>query len=159
MTSNATLKLAEAVSFEFIKHRSLSLERLISLIYLCDWKHLLDYNSSITNTKWFITNNKIENPELLNELIKSKVFKFDDQKPDENINFSIKVQNRYEINSSEMNVCRHIVEALITLSDFKIETAVLSTYPFTQNGNRPLETLAEEYQPIYNERFPLPDIA
>lgn len=158
MITEKTLFLAETLAFEF-RDRLLSLDLLSNVTYLCDWKHLLDYKTQITDVNWKIMNGKVDSDRLLNILDTSGVLKHRLISCDSIVEFREVPRQRFDSATTEMDVVKHVSSALLTLSNFRIETAVISTYPFTQPIGKPLEILAEEYQPIYTKKFPLPDSA
>lgn len=154
MKHKNSIMLAEALLHQFLPTRKLTLHRLTSLAYLCDWKHLLDYNSQITDCNWLVKNNTIRSPEFINAMQNWDKISFDSQKPNQVIATNSSMDRSFKTGSSQAETIRHVFEALHTLSEFNIETAILSTYPFKFNGLLDLKKIAAEYKPTYENKYP-----
>lgn len=110
---------------------------LVHCLYLIDWKHSIDYGSSITNVIWTIKyDNTLFHIDILN-------YEFNKIEKDDNSRLS----------ENEINTIDFVINAIKNKSEHEIQHLIISTYPFIiyEKGYEiNLKKCAEEYNRIKN---------
>lgn len=121
----------------------LSVERLIKLIYLADWKCAITYSSSMTNTSWKIRDfqpwmekNSVE--ELIEVLAKIRIGSL------------LKVSSNLQ--DCEKKIIKFVIEIAKDKSEEQLNRLVHSTYPAIIQNNSDILNLSE-LASIYNQEF------
>lgn len=133
--------------------KELTLEKLAGVIFLVDWKHVLEYGEQMTDIQWEISNFG-PSVESIYSLAKNKneCFKLSEVK--NNLGFRkfiirVRYYAKENLSREEVDITDFIIEKYTRLSEMDFIRLIKSTYPvYCQQSYQKLDlvNLAKEYQ-------------
>jgi hypothetical protein len=151
--SKASAQLIETVAANFLSYRSLRIDLLVSICFLCDWKHLIDFERTITNSQWLIEGNRIKSAGVESECKRHPKLAVEDDWGVSSVFPRAKLSSPFLNSSTEKTVCNHVLAAIKNQSDFNIHRIVISTYPFNYSGELNLVAIRNEYIDLYGREY------
>ena len=131
-----------------------SLEEIIKILYLVDWKNTISYGKPLSNIIWKINDFEPQTDEdSLNEIIKGII----KHRSKERHNLIVREQDRQEIersikiSNSEIQTINFVFKWLTNKSETELRRLVYSTYPAISKNNSEqlnLPDLAKEYEEV-----------
>ena len=153
MNSGQTDKLIETIASHFLHYRSLKFETLLSVSFLCDWKHEIEFDRTISGCSWEISDNRVRSVSFEKAIRRHASLAVESDAFQTNVGPKRKLRQCFLHGSTEKRVCDHVFSATNQQSDFNIARLVLSTFPFNYYGKLDLSSIKSEYIKLFGREY------
>lgn len=150
--------LTNIVGFVFEKYLEIygkiSLDKVIKILYLVDWKHTISSGKPLSNIIWKVNDFEPQiDEESLNQIIRIKYSYENQSKPiiKQRRNQTIEHKKSMIIDSSEIETINFVLDWLKDKTETDLRRLVYSTYPaISQNNSAKLDlpNLAKRYEKV-----------